>query len=42
MIGGVDVLIFVVGLGLLGIALWDIFQTIVVPRPTPGRLRLAR
>lgn len=42
MIGGVDVLIFVVGLGLLGVALWDIFQTIVVPRPTPGRLRLAR
>lgn len=42
MIGGVDVLIFVVGALLLGIVLWDIFQTIVVPRPSPGRLRLAR
>lgn len=37
-----DVLLFVIGLALLGIVLWDIFQTIVVPRPTPGRLRVAR
>jgi Ion channel len=37
-----DELIFVAGLVLFGIVLWDIFQTIVVPRPTPGRLRLAR
>lgn len=42
MIGAVDVLLFVAGAALLGIVLWDIFQTIVVPRPTPGRLRLAR
>jgi hypothetical protein len=38
----VDALIFVAGAALLGIVLWDIFQTIVVPRPSPGRLRLAR
>ena len=37
-----DVVIFLVGLVLLGIVLWDIFQSIVVPRPTPGRLRLGR
>jgi hypothetical protein len=42
MIGGVDAVIFVAGALLLGIVLWDIFQTIVVPRPSPGRLRLAR
>ena len=42
MIGDVDALIFVAGALLLGIVLWDIFQTIVVPRPSPGRLRLAR
>lgn len=42
MIAGVDALFFTAGLFLLGIVLWDIFQTIVVPRPTPGRLRLAR
>jgi voltage-gated potassium channel Kch len=38
----VNVLIFLAGLVLLGIVLWDIFQSIVVPRPTPGRLRLGR
>lgn len=37
-----DVLLFLAGLILLGIVLWDIFQSIVVPRPTPGRLRLGR
>lgn len=37
-----DALTFVAGAMLLGIVLWDIFQTIVVPRPTPGRARLAR
>lgn len=42
MIGPVDAVIFLAGLVLLGIALWDIFQSIVVPRPTPGRLRLGR
>ena len=37
-----DALILVAGAALLGITLWDIFQSIVVPRPSPGRLRLAR
>ena len=41
-IGGVDVLIFLAGAGLLGVVLWDIFQSIVVPRPTPGRIRISR
>jgi len=30
------------GLFLLALALWDIFQTVVVPRPTPGRFRIGR
>ncbi len=42
MIAPMDVVIFLAGLVLLGIVLWDIFQSIVVPRPTPGRLRLGR
>lgn len=37
-----DVLIGLIGLACLGLALWDIFETIVVPRPTPSRLRLSR
>lgn len=36
------VLSFVLGLVLLGIVFWDLFQTIVVPRPTPGIFRLSR
>jgi hypothetical protein len=42
MIPLVDGLLLAGGLVLLAIVLWDIFQSIVVPRPTPGRLRLAR
>lgn len=38
----VDALLFLAGAALLGVVLWDIFQTIVVPRPTPGRVRLGR
>jgi hypothetical protein len=30
------------GATILALALWDIFQSIVVPRPTPGALRLGR
>ena len=33
---------FVLGLLLLALALWDIFETIVVPRPTPGWFRIGR
>jgi len=37
-----DALIAAAGLFLLVLVMWDAFQTIVVPRPTPGRLRIAR
>ena len=30
------------GLVILALVFWDVFQTIVVPRPTPGRFRLSR
>ncbi len=33
---------FIVGTALLVLVAWDLFQTIVVPRPTPGRFRLGR
>jgi hypothetical protein len=32
----------VLGLLLLGLVTWDLFETIVVPRPTPDRFRIAR
>jgi hypothetical protein len=38
----VDLLLLVLGAAIYAFILWDIFQGIVVPRPTPGRLRLAR
>jgi hypothetical protein len=38
----VDLLIGVAGLLALALVLWDVFQGIVVPRPTPGRFRMAR
>jgi Ion channel len=37
-----DLVAFAVGLVLVGLVLWDVFETIVVPRPTPGRLRIAK
>jgi Ion channel len=42
MMDGMDVLIGLLGLGCIALVLWDIFETIVVPRPTPSRLRLSR
>ena len=30
------------GLVLLALTLWDVFESVVVPRPTPGRFRIAR
>ena len=30
------------GIVLIGVVLWDIFQTVVLPRPSPTRIRLAR
>jgi hypothetical protein len=32
----------VAGVGLVLLALWDIFQTVIVPRPTPGVYRFSR
>jgi hypothetical protein len=37
-----ELVALVLGLFLLALTLWDVFQTVVVPRPTPGRFRLAR
>jgi hypothetical protein len=37
-----DAIPLVPGFAVLALVLWDIFEGIVVPRPTPGRLRLAR
>ena len=33
---------FVIGLLLVGVVGWDLFQTVVVPRPTPGHVRVSR
>jgi hypothetical protein len=35
-------LLLVLGLALLWLVLWDVFETIVVPRPTPGWFRIGR
>jgi len=37
-----EVAAFLLGALLLALTLWDLFQTVVVPRPTPGRFRIAR
>ena len=37
-----DVVAFVAGVLLLVLALWDLFETVVVPRPTPGWFRIGR
>jgi hypothetical protein len=37
-----DVVIFLAGIAVVALVLWDIFEGIVVPRPTPGRFRIAR
>jgi Ion channel len=33
---------FVLGILLLALAFWDLFETVVVPRPTPGWFRIGR
>src|SRR5512147_452754 len=33
---------FALGVFLLALTSWDLFETVVVPRPTPGRFRIAR
>ncbi|HEY7942757.1 MAG TPA: ion channel [Candidatus Limnocylindrales bacterium] len=40
--GPVEVVTFILGAFLLVLALWDLFETIVVPRPTPGWFRIGR
>lgn len=37
-----DAIAFVLGVFLLALTLWDLFQTVVVPRPTPGWFRIGR
>lgn len=37
-----DPLIFAGGLLLLALTYWDLFETVVVPRPTPGWFRISR
>jgi len=37
-----EIVAIILGVFLLVLTLWDVFQTIVVPRPTPGTFRLAR
>ncbi len=35
-------LAFIVGAVLIALWFWDVFPTIVAPRPTPGRYRVAQ
>ena len=37
-----DVVALAAGVFLLALALWDLFETVVVPRPTPGWFRIGR
>ena len=37
-----DAIVFALGLLLLALTFWDIFETVVVPRPTPGWFRIGR
>src|SRR5450759_399332 len=42
MIAPMELIAFVLGTLLLVLVIWDLFETIVVPRPTPDRFRIAR
>ncbi|HEX7951254.1 MAG TPA: potassium channel family protein [Candidatus Limnocylindrales bacterium] len=37
-----EAIAFVLGVFLLALTFWDLFETVVVPRPTPGWFRIAR
>ena len=37
-----EIVAFLAGLFLLSLAFWDLFETVVVPRPTPGWFRIGR
>ncbi len=38
----IEIVAFAIGIVLLGAVFWDVFETIVVPRPTPGVFRIGR
>jgi len=42
MIGSMDPIFFAAGLLLIWLVFWDLFQSIVVPRPSPGWFRISR
>ena len=42
MITRMEAIAFSLGILLVVAAIWDLFETIVVPRPTPGRFRMGR
>jgi hypothetical protein len=42
MIESMDAVIFALGLLLLALTFWDLFETVIVPRPTPGWFRISR
>src|SRR5690348_10503133 len=37
-----DLILLVLGILLFGLVAWDVFETVVVPRPTPGHLQIGR
>ena len=37
-----DLIALLLGILILALGGWDLFETIVVPRPTPGRFRMSR
>lgn len=37
-----DAVFFALGVFLIALAFWDLFETVIVPRPTPGWFRIAR
>ena len=37
-----DAVAFALGVFILGLTFWDLFETVVVPRPTPGWFRIGR
>ena len=37
-----DAVIFTLGVLLLALTFWDLFETVIVPRPTPGWFRISR
>lgn len=41
-IGGMELAEGLLGMAIVGAVLWDVFQSVVVPRPSPGRYRIAR